>query len=128
MTFTPNKFWHSVNVNESSWNNVTLRVSSRGHALYAYVNQELIGNSNDRYGFKFNLQDNIWSPGGKSFYDLTPILLHTSGYQFSRQANSQQSVKGDDYSFVFEKPVTLKQGNNTISLLGATVGLAVCFQ
>ncbi|KAG6739516.1 hypothetical protein POTOM_057117 [Populus tomentosa] len=46
------------------------------------------------------------------------------GTQFSKQANGQQSVKGDDYSFLFEKPVTLTSGTNTISLLSATVGLA----
>ncbi|KAL9376580.1 hypothetical protein Peur_030700 [Populus x canadensis] len=46
------------------------------------------------------------------------------GTQFSKQANAQQSVKGDDYSFLFEKPVTLTSGTNTISLLSATVGLA----
>ncbi|CAK7352366.1 unnamed protein product [Dovyalis caffra] len=44
--------------------------------------------------------------------------------QFSKQANGQQSVQGDDYSFLFEKSLTLTSGTNTISLLSATVGLA----
>ena len=50
----------------------------------------------------------------------------TLGNQFSKQANGQQMVNGDDYSFVFEKPVSLNPGTNPISLLSATTGLAVC--
>ncbi|XVE70739.1 hypothetical protein DITRI_Ditri10aG0095200 [Diplodiscus trichospermus] len=46
------------------------------------------------------------------------------GYQFSKQANGKQMVKGNDYSFVLEKPVSLNPGANTISLLSASVGLA----
>ncbi|XWS72298.1 hypothetical protein CRYUN_Cryun02cG0028100 [Craigia yunnanensis] len=81
----------SVDINNTiynSWKNATLRVSTNGHALYAYMNKKLLG------------------------------------YQFSKQANGQQMVNGDDYSFVFEKPVSLNPGANTISLLSATVGLA----
>ncbi|OMO91833.1 hypothetical protein COLO4_18061 [Corchorus olitorius] len=37
--------------------------------------------------------------------------------------SGKQMVKGDDYSFVFEKPVSLNLGTNIISLLSATVGL-----
>lgn len=54
------------------------------------------------------------------------MFAATTGHQFSKQANGSQMVNGDDYSFVFEKPVSLKPGANTISLLSATVGLAVC--
>ncbi|GLT74321.1 hypothetical protein SLA2020_461260 [Shorea laevis] len=89
-------FWYmtSVNINETiwkswNWKNATLRISTNGHALFAYVNRKLIG------------------------------------YQFSKQANTQQMVNGDDYSFVFEEPaVKLKLGANTISILSVTVGLA----
>ncbi|KAF5748404.1 hypothetical protein HS088_TW04G00357 [Tripterygium wilfordii] len=59
-------------------------------------------------------------------YESTSLYFHfdeISGSQFSRQANGQQSVKGDDYSFIFEKPISLKSGANVISLLSATVGL-----
>ncbi|KAJ0089918.1 hypothetical protein Patl1_13633 [Pistacia atlantica] len=48
------------------------------------------------------------------------------GKQFSKQSNGKQIVDGDDYSFVFEKPAILKPGSNVISLLSATVRLAVC--
>lgn len=48
-----------------------------------------------------------------------------TGSKFSRQANGQQTVNGDDYSFIFEKQAFFKSGFNVISLLSATVGLAV---
>lgn len=50
----------------------------------------------------------------------------TTGNQFAKQANGLQLVNGDDYSFEFEKPVSLEPGANTISLLSATIGLPVC--
>ncbi|KAJ4717252.1 Beta-galactosidase [Melia azedarach] len=46
------------------------------------------------------------------------------GSRFSKQADGQQTVNGDDYSFIFEKPVSLISGYNVISLLSATIGLA----
>ncbi|EEF46238.1 beta-galactosidase, putative [Ricinus communis] len=67
-----------MNKNTLQWTNVTLRVTSRGHVLHAYVNKKLI-------------------------------------------VGSQLVIQGE---FTFEKPVTLKPGNNVISLLSATVGLA----
>ncbi|XWS70105.1 hypothetical protein CRYUN_Cryun03dG0020700 [Craigia yunnanensis] len=53
------------------------------------------------------------------------ISVTTCGYQFSKQANGQQMVNGDDYSFVFEKPVSLNPWANTVSLLSATIGLVI---
>ncbi|PPS15669.1 hypothetical protein GOBAR_AA04913 [Gossypium barbadense] len=49
--------------------------------------------------------------------------LQGKGNQFAKQANGLQLVNGDDYSFEFEKPVSLEPGANTISLLSATIGL-----
>ncbi|PPD93340.1 hypothetical protein GOBAR_DD09730 [Gossypium barbadense] len=49
--------------------------------------------------------------------------LDEFGNQFAKQANGLQLVNGDDYSFEFEKPVSLEPGANTISLLSATIGL-----
>ncbi|KAL9441994.1 hypothetical protein AB3S75_020488 [Citrus x aurantiifolia] len=78
----------SVDTRNISLKNMTLRVSTNGHGLHAYVNGKLIGS------------------------------------QFSRQAKGQQMVTGDDYSFGFDKAVSLKKGLNVISLLSVTVGLA----
>ena len=71
----------SVNMNgkSSSLENVTLRVSTKGHVLHAFVNRKFVGSQ--------------WGTDGK-------------------------------YSFVLEKPVSLKPGTNIITLLSATVGLA----
>ncbi|XP_054776094.1 beta-galactosidase 7-like [Prosopis cineraria] len=68
----------TVNINDtSSWQNATLQVVTMGHALYAYVNKNLVGS------------------------------------QFSQTGGN----------FTFEKPVSLTEGTNIITLLSVTVGL-----
>ncbi|OMO67150.1 hypothetical protein CCACVL1_20761 [Corchorus capsularis] len=83
------------------------------------------------YMTSVDINDTIWQS-----WKTATLLVSTNGHalhafvnskligsQFSRQASGKQMVKGDDYSFVFEKPVSLNLGTNIISLLSATVGL-----
>ncbi|KAB1218638.1 Beta-galactosidase 7 [Morella rubra] len=100
----------------------TLRGKGRFRANHLLDQKETTVDSSDYlwYMTKFKIKD-------VSSWNNTILRVNTTGHVLHAFVNrrflgSQWGTSGD-LDFVFEKPVSLKPGNNVISLLSATVGL-----